>query len=80
MEIDFNHLVTLIFFIKLMCIAFINIAFGFLFAIVAYVSQFKKEGKDQETIQSSTTPDPGYQWENNTLTIRYYKPEPRGQQ
>ena len=23
----------------------------------------KKEGKDQESIQPSTTPDPGYQWE-----------------
>ena len=23
----------------------------------------KKEGKDQESIQSSTTPDPEYQWE-----------------
>ena len=23
----------------------------------------KKEGKDQESIQSSTTPDPGYPWE-----------------
>ena len=25
------------------------------------VSQSKKEGKDQKSIQSSTTPDPGYQ-------------------
>ena len=25
----------------------------------------KKGGKDQESIQSSTTPDPGYQWESN---------------
>ena len=25
-----------------------------------------KEGKDQESIQSSTTPDPGYQWKSNT--------------
>ena len=23
----------------------------------------KKEGKDQESIQSSSTPDPGYPWE-----------------
>ena len=30
--------------------------------------QSKKEGKDQESIQSSTTPDPGYQWaSDNTL-------------
>ena len=28
-----------------------------------------KEGKDQESIQSSTTPDPGYQWVSNKLTI-----------
>ena len=27
-----------------------------------------KEGKDQESIQSSTTPDPGYQWENNKVS------------
>ena len=26
----------------------------------------KKDGKDQESIQSSTTPDPGYQWEVTT--------------
>ena len=25
----------------------------------------KKEGKDQESIQSSTTPDPGFQWESD---------------
>ena len=25
-----------------------------------------KEGKDQESIQSSTSPDPGYQWESKT--------------
>ena len=38
----------------------------------------KKEGKDQETIQSSTTPDPGYQWESD-VTIRHHKRELRGQ-
>ena len=27
--------------------------------------QRKKEGKDQESIQSSTKPDPGYQWESD---------------
>ena len=26
-------------------------------------------GKDQESIQSSATPDPGYQWESNKLTM-----------
>ena len=37
---------------------------GSAFSINAYrvLTQYKKEGKDQESIQSSTTPDPGYQW------------------
>ena len=39
----------------------------------------KKEAKDQESIQSSTTHDPGYQWENDNFTIRHHKREPRGQ-
>ena len=39
----------------------------------------KKEGKDQESIQSSTTPDQGYQWESANVTIRHHKREPRGQ-
>ena len=33
-----------------------------------WLIQSKKDGKDQESIQSSTTPDPGYQWESNKLT------------
>ena len=39
----------------------------------------KKEDKDQESIQSSTTPEPGCQWESNNFTIRQHKREPRGQ-
>ena len=39
----------------------------------------KKEGKDQYSIQSSTIPDPGYQWESDNVTIRHHKREPRGQ-
>ena len=39
----------------------------------------KKEDKDQESIQSSTTPDPGYQWEWDNFTIRHHKRGPRGQ-
>ena len=35
--------------------------------------------KDQESIQSSTTLDPGYQWESYTLTVRHHKREPNGQ-
>ena len=30
--------------------------------------QSKKKGKDQESIDSSTTPDPGYQWESDNFT------------
>ena len=30
--------------------------------------QSKYRCKDQESIQSSTTPDPGYQWESDKLT------------
>ena len=33
----------------------------------------KKEGKIQELIQLSTTPDPGYQWESDNVTIRHHK-------
>ena len=39
----------------------------------------KKEGKDRESIQSSTTPDPGYQWKSNNVTIRHHKQVQRGQ-
>ena len=35
--------------------------------------QSKKESKDQELIQSSNTPVPGYQWESNKLKIRHHK-------
>ena len=42
-------------------------------------TQCEKEGKDQESIQLSTTPGPGYQWESNNFTIRHHKREPRGQ-
>ena len=35
--------------------------------------------KDQESIQSSTTPDPGYQWESDKLTVWHHRREPRGQ-
>ena len=42
-------------------------------------NQSKKVCKDQESIQSSTIPDPGYQWQSNKLTVRHQKREPRGQ-
>ena len=44
-----------------------------------WLMQNKKDGKDQESTQSSTTPDPGYQWESNKLTVRHHKLELRGQ-
>ena len=45
-----------------------------------WLIQSKKGGKDQESIQSSTTPDPGYQWESNKLTIRHHRRELIGSQ
>ena len=44
-----------------------------------WLIQSKKDDKDQESIQSSTTLDPGYQWESNKLTVRHHKRELRGQ-
>ena len=44
-----------------------------------FATESKKEGKDQESIQSNTTPDPGYKWESDNFTIRHHKREPRGQ-
>ena len=41
--------------------------------------QSKKKGNGQESIQSSTTPDPGYQLESDNFTIRHHEREPRGQ-
>ena len=56
---------------------------------ISYLYQYVQENmkrvqsklgcKEQESIQSRTTPDPGYQWESNTFTIRHHKREPRGQ-
>ena len=37
------------------------------------ICKSKEEGKDQKSIQSSTTPDPGYQWESDNVTIRDHK-------
>ena len=41
--------------------------------------QSKKYGKTQESIQSSTTPDQGYQWESSKLTVRHHRRELRSQ-
>ena len=47
--------------------------------ICDWLMQSKKDDKDQESIQSSATPDPGYQWESNKPLVRRHKREPRGQ-
>ena len=44
-----------------------------------WLIQSKKDVKDQESIQSSTTPDPGYQWESNKLTVRNHNRELKDQ-
>ena len=31
--------------------------------------------RDEQSIQSSTIPDPGYQWESDKLTVRHHKRE-----
>ena len=41
--------------------------------------QSKKEGKDQESTHPSTTPEPGHQWESDSITTRHHKREPRDQ-
>ena len=45
-----------------------------------WLIQSKKDGKDQESIQSSTTPDPGYQCESNKLTVKHHRRELRSQE
>ena len=50
-----------------------------MFEILLHVHKSKEQDKDQESILPITTPDPGYQWESNKLTIRHHKREPRGQ-
>ena len=56
-----------------------RIFFAFEQTVATVLKQSKKEGKDQASILSSTTPDQGYQWESYNFTIRRHKREPRGQ-
>ena len=51
--------------------------FIYRYIIIKYSST--KEGKDQESIQLSTTPDPGYQWKSDNVTKKHHKREPTGQ-
>ena len=52
--------------VKLLC----SLNYEYIETFHENVNKSKKEGKDQELIQSSTTPDPGYQWESDKVTIR----------
>ena len=38
----------------------------------------KEESKYQEVIQSSTTPDPGFQWDSDNFSIRHHTRESKG--
>ena len=40
-----------------------------IYVVLCVQYESKKGGTYQESIQSSTTPDPGYQWESNNHTI-----------
>ena len=41
---------------------------NFKIILIPQSCESKKRGKDQESIQSSTTPDPGFQWERDNFT------------
>ena len=43
------------------------------------ILKVRKRDKVQESKQSITTPDPGYQWESENVAINHHKREPRGQ-
>ena len=43
--------------------------------ICDWLIQSKKDGNDQESIQSSTTSDTGYQLESNKLRVRHHRRE-----
>ena len=60
----FAHVCSPIFLVQLTCLA--KFYFKAPFSV-----ESEKEGKDQELIQSSTTPDQGYRWESDNVTIRH---------
>ena len=47
------------------------------FILIIEISMLK-EGTDQESIQLSTTPHPGYQWESDNFTMRHHEGKPGG--
>ena len=47
----------------------ISLIWSYSYALATNSDKLSKKGcKDQESIQSSTTPDPGYQWESDKLS------------
>ena len=46
---------------------------------ISNLVQGTKEDREQKLIQSSTPPDPGYNWDSKKLTIRHHKREQRFQ-
>ena len=57
-----------------------SLSFDLVFKLVHNFSFQSKLGcKDLKSIQSSTTPDQGYQWESDKLTVGHHKRESRGQ-
>ena len=56
------------------CLEIIVTVLTMIFLEIMFVIKLRKR-----KIQSSTTPDPEYQWEIDNFTIRYHKPEPRYQ-
>ena len=41
-------------------------------------NKVSKGAKIKNRYNQRTTPDPGYQWESDKLTVRHHKREPRG--
>ena len=48
-------------------------------SVISFFMMNTYHKSNQESLQSSTTPDPGYQWENDNVTTRHHKREARGQ-
>ena len=57
----------------------VQITMSLLRTVFCLILKVRKKGKEQESIQSSTTFDPEYQWERNNFTTRHNKREPKGQ-
>ena len=65
--------------INIMCLVRISrVAYQSSHPLVIKITLSKKESKDEESVQSSTTPNPGYQWENDNFTIGHHKRETPG--